>query len=102
MLTRHCQARQRRCAGSRSNIVPGGKRPDALLLRWRFGFVLARYFFNALVAVLAGNALYFAVLSPLLPAVAHHRPYSFDLGLGLDFLLCLGAHLLLNRWVPRR
>jgi len=45
-------------------------------------------FLHALVAVLAGNAAYF-LLSPYLPAGAHHRLFQLDWGLVVDFWFCL-------------
>lgn len=44
-------------------------------------------FLEALVAVLAGNAIYF-LLMPHLPAPARHRLFHEDLGLLLDFAIC--------------
>ncbi len=58
---------------------------------------------RGLAAVLAGNALYFVLLVPRLPAWARHRPFRVDPGLALDFLICLAFYLalgLLGR--PRR
>ena len=43
-------------------------------------------FLDALVAVLAGNAVYF-LLMPHLPQVIHHRLYKEDLGLLVDFAI---------------
>jgi hypothetical protein len=40
-------------------------------------------------AILAGNAIYFLVLFPALPAALQHRPFVFDGGLALDFFLCV-------------
>lgn len=57
--------------------------------------------FRALVAVLAGNALYFVVLMPVLPPGLRHTPYAYDLGLALDFAICLALYLALGR-VGRR
>lgn len=50
-----------------------------------------------LAAILAGNAIYFLVLFPDLPPVLQHRvptldqtiPIHLDLGLLLDFVLCI-------------
>ena len=42
---------------------------------------------DALVAVLAGNAIYF-LLMPHLPKVARHRLFREDWGLLLDFAIC--------------
>jgi hypothetical protein len=56
-----------------------------------------RRYLRALAAVLGGNAIYFAVLIDRLPAWAYHRPYHADLGLLLDFLICVALYLLLGR-----
>ncbi len=52
---------------------------------------------DAVVAVLGGNALYFLVLFEHLPESWQHQPFALDRGLGLDFVLCLGV-LLVLRW----
>ena len=44
-------------------------------------------FFDALVAVLAGNALYF-LLMPHLPRVMRHSLFIEDWGLLVDFAIC--------------
>jgi ABC-type uncharacterized transport system permease subunit len=41
------------------------------------------------VAVVVGNLLYFFVLMPHLPAAGRHRPGLLDLGLIVDFWLCV-------------
>ncbi len=46
-----------------------------------------RGFVPALAAVLAGNALYFSLLSRL-PVAWQHQPFRADIGLLLDALLC--------------
>ncbi len=51
-----------------------------------------------LLAILAGNALYFAV-RPYLPGYLQHRAFQMDAGLALDFLFCLAAYFLLRRWL---
>lgn len=45
-------------------------------------------FVHALIAVLAGNALYFLVM-PYLPLPARHVAPHLDLGLVVDFWFCL-------------
>ncbi len=40
-------------------------------------------------AILAGNAVYFFLLAPRLPAAWGHQPFAFDRGLVLDFFLCV-------------
>jgi len=44
-------------------------------------------FLDALLAVLAGNAIYF-LLMPHLPAAARHALFQEDWGLLLDFAIC--------------
>jgi hypothetical protein len=44
-------------------------------------------FLDALVAVLAGNAIYY-LLMPRLPSVARHRLFKEDWGLLVDFAIC--------------
>lgn len=44
-------------------------------------------FLDALLAVLAGNAIYF-LLMPHLPAAAQHALFQEDWGLLLDFAIC--------------
>jgi len=45
-------------------------------------------FLDALLAVLAGNAIYYLSM-PHLPSVARHRLFREDFGLVVDFALCL-------------
>jgi hypothetical protein len=45
-------------------------------------------FVQSLIAVLAGNALYF-LLMPYLPVRVRHVPLRMDLGVVVDFWLCL-------------
>ena len=47
-----------------------------------------RNFLTSLAAVLLGNAVYFALM-PYLPPAAQHRAYAIDLGLLIDFWLCV-------------
>ncbi len=44
-------------------------------------------FLDALIAVLAGNAIYY-VLAPHLPMVARHGLFKEDWGLVVDFAIC--------------
>jgi len=41
------------------------------------------------IAVVAGNLLYFFVLMPHLPQAGRHRPDKLDLGLVVDFWVCV-------------
>jgi hypothetical protein len=49
--------------------------------------VTTRNFLDALLAVLAGNAIYY-LLAPHLPGVARHRLFQEDWGLVVDFVIC--------------
>ena len=59
-------------------------------------------FWRSLVAVVAGNAVYFLVLFPLLPVGARHEPFRLDWGLVVDFWLCLFVWGLLEMAAQRR
>jgi len=52
---------------------------------------LTRNLLAAIVAVVAGNAIYFLVLWPHLPATARHQVYRLDMGLLVDFWVCLAC-----------
>jgi hypothetical protein len=54
-------------------------------------------FWRSLVAVLLGNALYFAC-SQYLPPAARHNTAGFDLGLVVDFWFCLVVMGVLELW----
>ena len=49
---------------------------------------VARNFIQALIAVLAGNAIYFLALWPYLPPRARHGIGRIDVGLLVDFWVC--------------
>jgi hypothetical protein len=51
----------------------------------------ARRWAEYLVAVLAGNIAYLFV-EPVLPDAMRHRMFRIDLGLGIDFLMCVGIY----------
>jgi hypothetical protein len=52
-------------------------------------------FLQALLAIILGNIVYFALV-PSLPPVARHHPFHFDLGVVLDFWFCLVAYGLIR------
>jgi hypothetical protein len=52
-------------------------------------------FLQALLAIILGNVVYFALI-PSLPPVARHRPSHLDLGMVLDFWLCLVVYGLIR------
>jgi cytosine/uracil/thiamine/allantoin permease len=56
-------------------------------------------FWRALIAVLAGNAVYF-ILEPHLPPPLRHHLYQIDLGLAFDFVICAAFYALLRFAFP--
>jgi hypothetical protein len=52
-------------------------------------------FLQALLAIILGNVVYFALV-PSLPPAARHRPFRVDLGMVLDFWFCLVAYGLIR------
>jgi hypothetical protein len=48
-----------------------------------------------LIAVVVGNAIYF-LLMPRMPRLARHTTFKFDLGLVVDFWICLVIYGLLE------
>ena len=65
----------------------------------------AERWIKAVVAVIGGNALYYALISHLPPA-ARHRPFQLDFGVLVDFWFCLFVYgaleLVLYLWRRRR
>jgi hypothetical protein len=45
-------------------------------------------FWRSLIAVVAGNLIYFSI-ARFLPARAQHQPFHLDWGLAVDFWICL-------------
>ena len=62
---------------------------------------MQRRFWHSLLAVVAGNLIYFSS-EPHLPARARHTPYALDWGLAVDFWLCLVIYGLLAFLKPFR
>ena len=58
-------------------------------------FRLPDNFWRSLVAVLAGNAIYFG-FERHLPPKARHQPYAIDWGLAVDFWMCLVCYGLIG------
>ncbi len=59
--------------------------------------MVKRSFFQALVAIVAGNAIYFALLMPHLPPAWRHGVGQLDLGLAADFVLCAVLYLVVRQ-----
>jgi len=58
-------------------------------------------FWTSLISVLVGNAIY-SVATPVLPPLARHNFNTLDLGLLVDFWICLFVLGLLKLWLQRR
>jgi hypothetical protein len=56
---------------------------------------LPKNFWQSLIAVVAGNAIYFLSMNHL-PRPARHTTFKFDLGLVVDFWICLVVYGLLE------
>jgi hypothetical protein len=52
-------------------------------------------FWWSLIAVLIGNAIYFLLVSPHMPEAVRHHRFAIDLGLAVDFWVCLAVYGLL-------
>jgi len=52
-------------------------------------------FLQALLAIILGNVVYFALV-PSLPPVARHRPFQLDLGTLVDFFFCVVVYGLIR------
>jgi hypothetical protein len=61
---------------------------------------LPKNFWQSLIAVVVGNGIYFLSMN-YLPRPARHTTFKFDLGLVVDFWICLviyGLLEFLRRW----
>ena len=52
-------------------------------------------FLQALLAIILGNVVYFALV-PSLPPAARHHPFRLDLGTLLDFFFCVVVYGLIR------
>jgi hypothetical protein len=57
--------------------------------------IMKRPFWHALIAVVAGNAIYFS-LERFLPPRGQHQIYQIDWGLAVDFWICLACYGLIR------
>jgi len=58
--------------------------------------VAPRRWLEYLVAILLGNAIYYFSLVPHLPESFHHQGYRIDLGMLLDFVICVAVYGLIR------
>ena len=56
---------------------------------------------KSLIAVVAGNLIYFFLLSPILPQRARHTMFQIDLGLVVDFWLCVAIYGIVDLFFRR-
>ena len=63
---------------------------------------MGRRLLKQLAAILIGNAIYFLLLMPHLPASAQHRPDKLDVGLLIDFWLCVVVYGVMELVTRRR
>jgi hypothetical protein len=56
----------------------------------------ARTWIEYLAAILVGNAIYYLSLQPHLPEALRHRLFATDLGLLVDFIVCVGVYGLIR------
>ncbi len=63
---------------------------------------MARRLFKQLAAIVIGNAIYFLLLTPHLPPAAQHRPDKLDLGLLVDFWICVVVYGIFELIARRR
>lgn len=54
-----------------------------------------RQWVRTLIAIIAGNALYFT-LQRYLPTAGRHRPFHLDLGVLIDLWVCIVLYVLLS------
>ena len=60
-----------------------------------------RRLLKQLIAIVAGNVLYFFALMPHLPAAGRHVPFRIDLGLLVDAWICLVFYGAIE-WLDRK
>ena len=53
--------------------------------------IFNRTFWQSLIAVLVGNAIYYGV-ERYLPPRGRHQPYQIDWGLAVDFWICVACY----------
>ncbi len=61
---------------------------------------VAMNFLQALIAIILGNVVYFLLL-PSLPPIARHHRFHIDVGMVVDFWLCLVVYGMIRtarRW----
>jgi len=62
---------------------------------------LLRRLLKQFVAIVVGNLIYFFALMPHLPPAGRHRPERLDLGLLVDFWVCVVVYGIIE-WIDRK
>jgi hypothetical protein len=57
--------------------------------------ISGRRWIEYLAAILLGNAIYYLSLTPHLPATLRHEEFKVDLGMLVDFGVCVGVYWLI-------
>ena len=55
---------------------------------------------RSLLAVLIGNLIYFSIIDDL-PEAMQHKPYMYDLGLAIDFWICVMVYGAIRYTFPK-
>jgi hypothetical protein len=58
--------------------------------------ISARRWIEYLAAILVGNAIYYLSLTPHLPDRLRHEEFKADLGMLVDFSVCVGVYWLIR------
>ncbi|HWW51469.1 MAG TPA: hypothetical protein VN044_07010 [Verrucomicrobiae bacterium] len=58
--------------------------------------VTPRRWLEYLIAILVGNAIYYFSLVPHLPDILRHQGFQVDLGVAVDFAVCVAVYGLIR------
>ena len=86
-------------------MANGEERASSFAIHDKLHSYVARRLLKQFIAIVIGNAIYFLLLTPHLPPQAQHRPDKLDLGLLVDFWICVvvyGIVELISRRTNRR
>jgi len=66
-----------------------------------YNSLVLRRLLKQLVAIVVGNLIYFFILMPHLPPGGRHLPERLDLGLLVDFWVCVVVYGIIE-WIDRK
>jgi len=75
--------------------MPDSNRPKSREGGSRTRRIFTRSFWQSLIAILVGNAIYYGVYR-YLPPRAQHQLYQIDWGLAVDFWICVVCYQLIK------